>query len=59
MDGNSIAYAGLQDGAPAFEADEVIDGSGMLAMPGLCNMHTHTPVSYTHLDVYKRQYHGR
>ena len=45
VDGSRIAYAGPQDGAPAFEADEVIDGRGMLAMPGLCNMHTHTPMT--------------
>ena len=43
--GNIIVYAGKADGAPAFEADKVIDGRGMLAMPGLCNLHTHTPMT--------------
>lgn len=45
VNGNVIAYAGRSDGAPAFEADELIDGRGMLLMPGLSNMHTHTPMT--------------
>ena len=45
VDGSRIAYAGPRCEAPSFEADEVIDGEGMLAMPGLCNMHTHTPMT--------------
>ena len=40
-----IVYAGKRCDAPAFEADETIDGRGALAMPGLCNMHTHTPMT--------------
>jgi len=40
-----IVYAGKRSEAPAFDADETIDGQGMLAMPGLCNMHTHTPMT--------------
>lgn len=40
-----IVYAGKRCDAPAFEADETIDGKGALAMPGLCNMHTHTPMT--------------
>jgi len=45
IDGKLIVYAGRREDAPAFEADETIDGEGMLAMPGLCNMHTHTPMT--------------
>ena len=45
IDGERIAYAGSRREAPAFEADETIDGGGALAMPGLCNMHTHTPMT--------------
>jgi len=41
----TIVYAGKRAEAPAFEADETIDGEGALAMPGLCNMHTHTPMT--------------
>ena len=40
-----IVYAGRREEAPYFEANEVIDGNGALAMPGLCNMHTHTPMT--------------
>lgn len=42
---NLIVYAGPKAEAPDFEADEIIDGRGALAMPGLCNMHTHTPMT--------------
>lgn len=45
IEGNRIVYAGKREEAPAFEADRVIDGGGALAMPGLCNMHTHTPMT--------------
>ena len=45
IDQNRIVYAGRQAEAPAFEADEVIDGIGCLAMPGLCNLHAHTPMT--------------
>lgn len=40
-----IVYAGKRSEAPAFEADDTIDGHGAMAMPGLCNMHTHTPMT--------------
>ena len=39
-----IVYAGKAEQAPAFEADKTIDGRGAVAMPGLINMHTHTPM---------------
>lgn len=45
IDGSLIVYAGKRENAPAFEADKTIDGNGALAMPGLCNMHTHTPMT--------------
>ena len=40
-----IVFAGKRCEAPSFEADKTIDGQGALAMPGLCNMHTHTPMT--------------
>ena len=36
---------------PSTSADSVIDVEGRIVMPGVID----TPVSYTHLDVYKRQ----
>ena len=45
IDNQLIIYAGKREDTPAFEADEIIDGKGSLAMPGLCNMHTHTPMT--------------
>lgn len=45
IDGKEIVYAGPQAQAPAFAADEVIEGRGDLAMPGLVNLHTHTPMT--------------
>ncbi|HML48487.1 MAG TPA: amidohydrolase family protein, partial [Clostridia bacterium] len=36
-----ILYAGPRAQAPAFEADQRIDGKGNLAVPGLANTHTH------------------
>lgn len=45
IEGNAIVFAGRQWEAPTFEADETIDGHGALAMPGLCNLHTHTPMT--------------
>ena len=43
INGNKISSIGQKTPAPA--ADEVIDGSGKMAMPGLINCHTHTYMS--------------
>lgn len=43
IDGTDIA--GIDAAPEGFSADELIDGSGMLAMPGLVNAHTHTYMS--------------
>ncbi len=45
IDGNRIAYAGPRQSAPDWAAEETIDALGALAMPGLVNMHTHTPMT--------------
>jgi len=45
INGNIIVYAGKTDGAPPFTAEETIDGEGCLCMPGLVNLHTHTPMT--------------
>ncbi len=45
IDSGRVAYAGDAANAPAFVADETIDGSGCLAMPGLINLHTHTAMT--------------
>ena len=43
IDGQKIAFVGKQP--KDFVADEVIDGKGKLAMPGLVNAHTHIAMS--------------
>ena len=56
-------YVAVQDGRialvtgeePEGDFGDVYDGRGRLLMPGFYNSHAHSPVSYTHLDVYKRQ----
>ncbi len=45
VDGSLIAYAGPADGAPAFAAEQEIDASGNICMPGFVNLHTHTPMT--------------
>ncbi|NMD38200.1 MAG: amidohydrolase, partial [Christensenellaceae bacterium] len=42
---NTIVYAGKKELAPNFDFDEEIDGKGNLAMPGMINLHTHTPMT--------------
>jgi 5-methylthioadenosine/S-adenosylhomocysteine deaminase len=46
VDGNLIAYAGERRDAPDFEAEQEIDATGHLCMPGLVNLHTHTPMTF-------------
>ncbi len=45
IDDSLIVYAGPAAAVPAFEADQTIDGKGSLCMPGLVNLHTHTPMT--------------
>lgn len=45
ISGTRIAYAGARADAPAFLADDTIDGKGGIAMPGLVNAHTHLPMT--------------
>lgn len=43
VDGNTIVYVGdMQEGRARYEGDEVIEGKGYLALPGLINTHTHS-----------------
>ncbi len=46
IEDNRVLYAGRAAEAPAFSAEETIDGDGCLCMPGLINLHTHTPMVY-------------
>lgn len=44
--GDTIAYVGDEESLPVgFAPDEVLDGSGMLALPGFVNAHTHSAMS--------------
>ncbi len=51
-----IAAVGTVDAAIAASCDRTIDGSGRLALPGLVNAHTHSPLSVVH-GVYDRLNH--
>jgi len=42
---HSIIYVGKESDAPRFKADEILDGHGKIAMPGLINCHTHAAMS--------------
>ncbi|MEM1550637.1 MAG: amidohydrolase, partial [Candidatus Bathyarchaeia archaeon] len=42
---SKIVYVGREDEAPIFKADEIIDGRGKVAMPGLINCHTHVAMT--------------
>ncbi|MGE5543920.1 MAG: amidohydrolase [Bacillota bacterium] len=43
---NKISYVGTAGGGPAgWSADETIDASGMVAMPGFINCHTHAAMT--------------
>ncbi|MDD3213742.1 MAG: amidohydrolase [Eubacteriales bacterium] len=46
IDGRMIVYAGPEKEAPPFMPDRTIDGDGCLCMPGLVNLHTHTPMTF-------------
>lgn len=45
IDGSIIAAVGCVSQEFEKQADRIIDGSGLLAIPGLINAHTHTPMS--------------
>ncbi|NLO82458.1 MAG: amidohydrolase [Clostridiales bacterium] len=46
VEGAVIAYIGGEEQLPQdFKADKVIDGKGMLALPGFVNAHTHSAMS--------------
>ena len=70
MDGNTIVLVGAtEDVKKAYPDAEYVDAKGGVIMPAYINAHEHiysafarglsikgyNPVSYTHLDVYKRQ----
>lgn len=45
IDGSKISAVGAVSQEFVKQADRIIDGSGLLAIPGLINAHTHTPMS--------------
>lgn len=45
IDENRISFAGKSAEAPKFTAEKIIDADGALAMPGMINTHTHTPMT--------------
>ncbi|MBO8129429.1 MAG: amidohydrolase [Peptococcaceae bacterium] len=46
VEGQNIVFAGPSEDLPAdFQAQEIIDGEGMVATPGLVNCHTHAAMT--------------
>ena len=41
IENERFTFVGARAGAPAFEADETVEGDHLVAMPGLINTHTH------------------
>jgi 5-methylthioadenosine/S-adenosylhomocysteine deaminase len=42
IDGDELAYVGPTDGFDPDDADEVVDGSGLVTLPGLVDAHVHS-----------------
>ena len=45
IENGRISYVGSRDDAPAFDADEIVGGDNLIAMPGLINTHTHAAMT--------------
>jgi len=45
IEDNRISFIGARKGAPDFEADEILGGEHLVAMPGLVNTHTHAAMT--------------
>jgi len=45
VDGRRLSYVGLASKAPSGPFDRVIDGSCLIALPGLVNAHCHSPAN--------------
>lgn len=56
IENGRIAAIGTVDASAAETCDRTIDGKGKLALPGLVNAHTHSPLSVVH-GVYDRLNH--
>jgi imidazolonepropionase-like amidohydrolase len=54
ISGEKLEYVGLHSKAPAYEAQEVVDGQGLFAMPGLIDLHVHGLVDESTLESFLR-----
>jgi len=45
IENDVVTYVGRQADAPSISAEDMIDGHGKVAMPGLVNCHTHLPMT--------------
>jgi imidazolonepropionase len=56
MDGDRIVWCGASDKAP--EAEEVVDGSGCIGLPGLIDCHTHMAWAGSRADEFQQRLAG-
>ena len=57
--GGRVAFVGPNASHCIGPNTRIIEAKQRYLVPGLCDAHMHVAVSYTHLDVYKRQDNSR
>eukprot|EP01060_Flectonema_neradi_P002000 TRINITY_DN1120_c6_g1_i1.p1 TRINITY_DN1120_c6_g1~~TRINITY_DN1120_c6_g1_i1.p1 ORF type:complete len:414 (+),score=98.30 TRINITY_DN1120_c6_g1_i1:73-1314(+) len=56
FEGNKVVYVGPTEGAP--KSDEMVNGEGMVGVPGLVDCHTHTVYAGSRADEFGRRLAG-
>ena len=56
FNGGKVAWIGLEDEAP--DAERVVDGAGLIGLPGLVDCHTHSLFAGSRADEFRRRLDG-